>query len=197
MSSERDANLRGASKWLACGRRRGSFSHAPGFSLIELMITLAVLSVLLGLAVPSFSSTVRSTRLATTTNDFLGALFLTRSEAIKRGKRVTMCTSVDSISCAANVGWHRGWIMFEDTNGNALREAGEAILRVEVDRPGQIRITGTSTMRDYISYIPTGSTRAASGALQMATITICESGVGRQIVINVAGRPRVVGRVGC
>lgn len=168
-----------------------------GFSLIELLIALAISAVLLGLAIPSFAGLMRDTRLTTVVNELHAAIFYTRSEAIKRGRRVTICTSADGQSCSAGVGWHSGWIVFDDENGNGLRDPGETLLRVGQAKSGGVTMTGNTPVRNYVSYVATGTTRAVSGALQMGTITACANGRARQIVINAAGRPRVVRDAHC
>ncbi len=173
------------------------FRGRRGFSLIELMVALATSAVLLGLAVPSFAGLVRETRLSTVANELHAAIFYTRSEAIKRGRRVTICTSADGQSCTAGIGWHSGWIVFDDANGNGLREPNETLLRVGRAQPPGIAVTGNMPVRNHVSYVATGTTRAVSGALQMGTITACADGRARQIVINAAGRPRVVRAAQC
>lgn len=167
--------------------------HRPqGVTLIELLIGIAILAVTLGIAVPSFASLIRDTRLTTVINEMHGALFYTRSESIKRGRRVTICTSADQESCAGGVGWHSGWIVFDDRNANAVRDTDETILRVGMPQAAGIAVTGNAPVSNYVSYIPTGTTRAISGALQMGTITACSGDRVRQIVISATGRPRVV-----
>ena len=168
-----------------------------GFSLIELLVVLAISALLLGLAVPSFGGLVRDTRLSTAANELHSAIFYTRSEAIKRGRRVTICTSVDGQSCSAGAGWHAGWIVFDDANGNGLRDPDEALLRVGQAQRAGITVTGNMPVRNHVSYVAAGTTQAVSGALQMGTITACAHGRARQIVINAAGRPRVVRDAQC
>lgn len=162
-----------------------------GFTLIELMVVLAVLAVTLGVALPTFATLIRDTRLGTATSDLHAAIFFTRSEAIKRGRRVTVCTSAGGEHCAPGVGWHAGWIIFEDGNDNGLRDPGEPLLRVGRSVSPGVNMTGNAPVRSHVSYVASGSTRAVSGALQMGTITACADGHARRIVINAAGRPRV------
>ena len=168
-----------------------------GFTLVELMMTLTVAAVLLGVAVPSFAALLREARLSVVANDLHAAIFFTRSEAIKHGRRVTICTSADALSCGIGIGWHAGWIVFDDRNGNGLRESDETIMRVGAAQPPGLIVTGNTPLRNHVSYIATGKTRSVSGALQMGTITACENGRARQIVINAAGRPRVVRDAHC
>lgn len=163
-----------------------------GLTLIELLISMAILGITLGIAIPSFASLIRDTRLTTVINEMHGALFFTRSESIKRGQRVTMCTSIDQTSCATGVGWHGGWLVFDDGNANGTRDADETILRVGMPLTSGISVTGNNPVKNYVSYISTGSTRSISGALQMGTITACSDQRVRQIVISATGRPRVV-----
>ena len=66
-----------------------------GFSLVELLVVVAILGVLAGLAAPSFTSLIRSNRLTAAANDLLGAVALARSEALKRAQRVVLCTILD------------------------------------------------------------------------------------------------------
>lgn len=166
--------------------------RSQGMTLIELLISISILAVTLGIAVPSFASLIRDTRLTTVINEMHGALFLTRSESIKRGRRVTICTSADQDVCAAGVGWHSGWIVFDDRNANGVRDPDETILRVGMPRAAGISVTGNAPVSNYVSYIPSGTTRAVNGALQMGTITACSDQRVRQIVISATGRPRVV-----
>lgn len=161
-----------------------------GFTLLDLLVTLAVASLLLVLAVPAFSSLVRHGRLVAITNDLFSALYLARSEAVRRGTPVALCKSADQESCTAEGGYDQGWIVFEDSDGNAQREPDEPIIQVR-HLISRASITGNLPVARYVSYSPLGATRASSGALQMGTLTVCSVPDARKIVISRTGRPRV------
>lgn len=161
-----------------------------GLTLIELMVTLAVAAILITVAVPGFGGLVTEQRLVTTTNQFVTALHLTRSEAVRRGSRVTLCASEDGNTCGSTVGYSGGWIVFVGPEpGVALVSAGE-VLRVF---PGSqtLGIQGNGTMANYISFVGSGETRQLNGALQMGTVTVCDGDRARLVVISRTGRPRV------
>jgi Tfp pilus assembly protein FimT len=58
-------------------------------------------------------------------------------------------------------------------------------------------MSGSTSVRDYVSYVPTGETRTRSGALQMGVVTACEGGAAKRVVIAATGRPRVVRQATC
>lgn len=146
-----------------------------GFTLIELVITLAIVMVTLTIGVPSYQSVIENNRLALSTNSFIAALMLTRSEAIKRNTRVTLCKTIDRISCVADsttdyeIGYEKGWIIFAETDNTGSCSAGvidtdstchEPVIRVFEGFPENVTITATGTnaddFKDYVSYMPTG-----------------------------------------
>nr|WP_246265446.1 GspH/FimT family pseudopilin [Aromatoleum diolicum] len=154
---------------------------------------MAIAATLSAIALPSFARLLAETRVAEASNDLFGAVLLVRSEALKRHRRVVMCTSADAVDCAQDIGWHSGWIVFEDPNENGKRDGDESLLQVGQARPGQVRMTGTDKLGNYVSYVASGRTEQLSGAYLMGTLTICSEGVAKKIVINHAGRPRLAG----
>lgn len=99
-----------------------------GFTLVELMITLAIAAILVGLAAPSFNDLIKDSRLTTQINSLTASLNFARSEAIKRAITVTVCKSDDGEECGGN--WNQGWIVFEDINGDGAVDADDTIIRV-------------------------------------------------------------------
>jgi type IV fimbrial biogenesis protein FimT len=92
-----------------------------GFTLLELMTAIAVMGILLGIGVPAFNGMIRGSQIAAETNDMVAALNLARSEALKRGVRVSVCAAEDnkktSCSTAEPADWSNGWIVFDDDFG--------------------------------------------------------------------------------
>ena len=168
----------------------GKANSQRGFTIIELMVTLAVAAILASIAAPSFRSTLQDNRLITEINQLSADLNLTRSEAIKRGSPVTLCKSNDfdnSPSCVSGADWHDGWIIFNDLNANAIIDSGETVIRVFN------RITPANTLafasgKDDIVYAPSGF---ATG--DNSTFRLCDdrgANSARGLVVSNSGRVR-------
>ena len=172
-------------------RRAGS---EAGFTLIEMMVSLAIAALLGLLAVPWVRSFLDAAQLVSASNVFVASLQLARSEAIKRNHRVVLCKAA-AISCASTGGWEQGWIIFHDANDNGARDDTEAILHRQMALPAGLRLSGNMPVAAYVSFMPTGGTKQLSGGFQAGTLTLCHRSLpnrdARHIVLNAAGRPRV------
>jgi len=152
-----------------------------GFTLIELMVTIAVAAVLLTLAAPSFQSLLISNRLTALTNDLVSDLAFARSEAIKRGVVVSVCVANSTTTCGAGTDWAQGWIVFVDA-GTAGDATGDTVLRYHEALRGNTTLNATIG-NHFISYFPSGTVDAAQ------TFKVCSTGAqGRNVAISASGR---------
>lgn len=159
--------------------------NMAGFTLYELMVTVAVAAVVTSFAVPGFQSFVQNNRSATHTNDMVTALNLGRSEATRRGISVELCSSSDAATCSGNNDWSDGWIV-RTLAGQVIRSwpalsGGPGILTANVNR-FQFQARGM---------LGPGAAPQLAMALPHSTGNQC-----RNIAVNVAGRI-AVNRVAC
>ena len=166
-----------------------------GFTLIEILVTLAIIGVLAAMAVNSWRQVAATLRLNTHASGFLAHFHLARSEAIKRNGRVVICKSAQAQDCEKTGGWEQGWIVFHDANGNGVRDGDESVIKRGNALPPGWRIVGNQTVSRYLTFNPTGNTILSSGAFQAGTISMCRESAtetdARQFVINAVGRPRI------
>ena len=174
----------------------GKKSGSHGFTLVEVLVVVAMAAVLLAVAVPAMANLIASTRQSTAINTLFSSLLLARSEAIKRNQRAVVCKSATGDACAATGDWGQGWVVFHDANNNAQLDASEQVLLRQEPMPDSVRLTGNQPVARYVSYTPTGTTEYVSGAFQAGTLTACSPSEGpveaRQIVISSSGRPRTI-----
>lgn len=172
---------------------RGAHHRLHGFTLVELLMTLAVMAVLVTFAVPSFHNLMDSSKLTAASNALLSSMHLARSEAIKRGNRVVLCKTSDGLICAERGGWEQGWMVFHDVNNNGERDRNEAVIQRIQPLAASLRLTGNTTVAKYVSFLSTGGTKLVGGGFQAGTLTVCNRSAGeaRQIVLNAVGRPRI------
>ena len=104
-------------------------TRTSGFTLVELMVTIAIVAILAAIAFPNFESTMRSNRVATTTNELISSLSLARSEAIRNPTGAAMCPSANGTSCDATGAWGNGWVVWVDLNNNGAINTGERVVR--------------------------------------------------------------------
>ena len=122
-----------------------SSRRSRGFTLVELMIVLAVLAVMAAIAFPSFQGTLRSNRVATTTNSMLGSLSLARSEAIKNSHGAGVCASTTGAACDGAT-WGDGWLVWSDTNGDGALGANETVIQYTQGKPKLLGDAGALTI---------------------------------------------------
>jgi len=157
-----------------------------GFTLIELLVTLSIAAILLTVAVPNFIMFVQNTRLTSQANDLVTALNYARSEAIKRGVRITVCGRASNTACAGTTNWDSGVLVFVDVDGDGTVGAGETVLQVRQTLEGGNTLrAGAST---HITYQSSGF-RSDPGGNDI--FSLCDSRgalSGRSIAINPQGR---------
>ena len=146
--------------------------RAGGYTIIELMLTIAVLGVIASFAAPSFLNTIRINRIVTDNNEFVTALTLARSEAIKRGGRVTLCRSSDQATCTGG-GWETGWIVFTDPANFGAVDPGEEVLRTWEAASQGTTIRADGGVTGWVSFVASGETRAAGA--NNGTFRVCGS----------------------
>jgi type IV fimbrial biogenesis protein FimT len=157
-----------------------STGRQAGFTLVELMVAIAVLAVLLALAAPSFTNASLPSKLRSVANSLVGAALLARSEAIKRDAVVTLCVSADGATCGAG-NWSQGWIV---TAG-----AGTIPLQSVQAAPTGFRVTPAGGAA-ALTFQPSGVGATTE------TFTICRStptagAQERSVSISAVGRPSV------
>ena len=164
-------------------------THVTGFTLVELMITLLIAAIVLGLAAPGVSDLMERNRLQTSADSLYTGLMLARSEALKRNRPVTLCKSSNGTACTAGSSWHQGWLVYSDDDNDDAVDPNE-ILRVEsaLKAGDTLQIAG-SDFSDDISYNTDGS---ASGT---GTFVLCNADgdveFGREVQVEVTGRPKL------
>jgi type IV fimbrial biogenesis protein FimT len=155
-----------------------------GYTLIELMLTITVLSILLGLAVPSFLDTVRNNRLISQNNEFISSLNFARSEALKRSGSVSVCASTDEASCSGSTDWTTGRIVFTDTNANGTFDGADEILQTAGAAPVEFTMNGTAS---FVRFTSSGMTPPP--ALEFNLLRPgCTGMHARRINVSVVGR---------
>jgi type IV fimbrial biogenesis protein FimT len=157
-----------------------------GFSLIELMVTIAIVSILLTLGVPSFSAVLRNITLTTQANNFVAAINLARSEAIRRNTAVTLSASASNLT---QNHWESGWQIWVDSNGNGTLDNGE-LLRLFPDMGAGTLVSNTSLLRFSGNGFLDG--RAQASLVFSLQPPDCEAEATRDIMITPAGRPSIV-----
>ncbi len=158
-----------------------------GFSLIEVLLVLALGATLLLLAVPGMRSVIAVARLDAAIADYSGALALARSEAIRRGMRV----SLRNLSGGGN--WGSGWQMFVDSDRDGQPDVGETILRRQAALNAPLTLYGNANYTNFLAFKPDGTVN------QVGTFVICHDGVlveagqsrSRALIVSWAGRVRL------
>jgi len=178
----------------AMDTRSHAFSHDAdrGFTLMELIVCLAVFGTLLALAPATYGEWIASQQLANHARLLTETLELARSEAIKHGYRVNVCKSSDGRRCDDRAGWEAGWVMFVDENRDGEIDDDQQIIRREGAAPAQITLAANRPVADYVSYTSLGHARLLSGALQMGTFVVCKPGQDAiKVVLAHSGRARM------
>lgn len=165
-----------------------SIPRLRGFTLIEALISIAILATLLTLAAPSWAGLFGRSQVGVARNALHAALSEARIAAVMRAAPVVVCPSFDQDACTRSSQWQVGWIAFVDLDHDMERDEDEPVLVVGQSSPAGVAVLGSSG-RPRIRFQPDGS---ASGT--NLSLTVCERASGSkaasQLVVSNAGRVR-------
>ncbi|VAX07175.1 hypothetical protein MNBD_GAMMA26-1447 [hydrothermal vent metagenome] len=172
--------------------------NSSGFTLIELIVTIVIMGILIGIGVPSFQDMMNNSRASTHANNLVTAFNMARSEAVKRGQTIEVCSAnAGGTACAgAGVGWGSGWLVWwdgknDDAAGNcdASNTANSALAACEIIRAWSTG-TGAPTTTTTVDSVSFGSRGEMASSSAEITLDLCSSPYQRTLTINPIGHIR-------
>ena len=159
-----------------------------GYHLVEILFTLCVLSILLGMALPAFSNVLRNAQSQTVLYSLVNAYQLARSTAIHQRKSVVFCAKADTHTCGND--WMHGALAFVDTNDNRSHDADERfITELSPPPPGSQLVMKAALNKQYLRFMPNGMLENTAGS-----IVYCPPGANtgdaRNLIFSRNGRLR-------
>lgn len=178
-----------------CCLSRATRPNHLGHTLAELLMVLAISSILLGLAAPGLGQLVQESRMTTRINLLVTSLNLARSEAVRRSMPVALCKSPEGILCDNGAEWQHGWIVYADTDRDRKRGFEDPILQVqEAYEPGAaVDFASFYSGGRYVYFHSNGFTRTNG------TFTFCDprgDEAARALILSSTGRMRVARETG-
>lgn len=154
-----------------------------GFTLIELMVTVAVLAVLLSIGLPGFQSVLRSNRVAATHNELVASLSLARTEALRNGRGAGVCPSTAGSACDGS--WNNGWMVWSDLNGDGNFDAAEPVVRYFAPKQ---KMQVSSSAAGAVTFDARGRRRSAAVTLSARPDECGDQELQRSLLINASGQ---------
>jgi type IV fimbrial biogenesis protein FimT len=153
-------------------------SRVKGVTLIELMVTLAIMAILAAIALPSFRDSIRRNEVTTSSNALLADLSYARTEAANRGLIASVCPSTDGQNCSTTTTYDTGWIVYTYTPGNAVANtiyspasATNLLLRYTQARQGVSMQSNYAVNNDVISFDAQGQQLPTKTSAQLKFVT--------------------------
>ena len=161
-----------------------------GFTLIELMITIGIAVIVMGIAVPSFTTLIENNLIQAKADSVYSAIMLARSESIARNQPVIICKSSDGSSCTSSGNWEQGWFIYADTNANNVKDSSDPILQVYEAFPTNFLLRPDTAYANQLVYQANGSVTSQGTFEFFPPCTSSENATVRQVIISSTGRPR-------
>jgi len=176
--------------------------YSQAYSLLELMIVVAIIGILAAASAPMMTSLVTGSGLTTTNNDLVAALQYARSTSIRLQDRVVVCTSSNADSATPTCGgaavpWHDGWIIFHDVDNSADFDGGSGDMLLGVHGAASIsgltiELVQQSNIVNYVSFAaPAGEPLDQAATSQSGIFKICKESDPdkvRGVRLNASGR---------
>ena len=173
------------------------FKKQKAFTLIELVITLVIIGIVLGLAMPNFTKLITNNSSLALGGDLVAAINFARQEAVKRGKRVSLCPSTDGATCLTSADWAKGWMVFEDQAASdgvdPVIDLNIPIIRQWTDLNKKAVITATATAAiGYLRFTGNGMLARANNAdvsprVFVVSVTGCTGQSKSTVTVGLAG----------
>lgn len=161
-----------------------------GYSLIELMTTIAVASILITVALPGMQNFRMNSRMTGAINELVSTIHLARNTAITTNARVTVCASSNGDTCES-VAWDKGWIAFVDRDSDQFVDDDETVLRSGSEADGLA--ISSAQYPTFLVYRPNGRAMKNTVSENSGQFTFCDrrgEGYAKAIVVDLSGRPR-------